>query len=282
MIDLYVEDLSCSFCKGTDIRADYRQGNMKCINCGLIVFEGIIDSRPVYDEQIGYSSAPMNNLEISNNNSKRSSQKILTTKTIENYDGSVVSAMKEIKNYASRMGLSSKVVNTAEIQFEKLRESFKSFKGYNMQRVAVAVLYVAVNLCNLPFSLKRICEETGTDSNEIGSIYLKIQPHCDVPDKTNLGFSESKEAKALQLHCKHLSIARDTVKQAEEILEKIINGYWLNGNPNTKIAVAIHAALTQETTSSGITVEMISKEVGPAAKTIKENYKKIAGLLIFQ
>jgi transcription initiation factor TFIIIB Brf1 subunit/transcription initiation factor TFIIB len=281
--ELFISQPSCNWCGSDDIRDDPYNGIMKCVKCGLVLDSIISTAQERFSESSGtrVNYGPVRSLAVSNNN--KSSSKIVNKFHDESYDSSIVHAVKEIKYYASLMDLKSSVVSDAETQLHKLRNQMESFKGFSMEHIAVAILYVAINLNQLPYSWDRIAKMTGLHYEKISSVYYKIQQYCDHVDTSILSsFSQTKEAKQLALHCRNLGINKDTAAKAEEILQKIIKGMWLNGKPSTNLAVAIWAALCTESTSSGITVDQISQEVGTSAKTIKDSYKKISEYLIFK
>lgn len=263
---------NCTFCQDSDIRVDFAQGYSKCMNCGCIYEGTIFDSRPNYEEQPSYYCGPMNNLNISNNNNS----KVKTTKTIENYDQSVELAMREIRKYVAVDSINKKVIPVAEEQFGRLRELMETFQGYNMEHVAVAVLYASVLILQLPYSFKKLCALSGFAEEKINRVYKAIKPYCDKPDLKSIPFSQRRDVQLLQEHCKKLNLSKEITSQAENNYKKIIDGFLLSGHPGTNIGVAIYASTIN---SSIVSLEKISEVVDKTSKTIIDNYQKISETL---
>lgn len=157
MLNSITFELYCLKCDGKLLVTDSKTGIAKCFECGLAI-------------RIG-SKSENDCIETSK---EESTTEILTTKQ----DSWIDFGMSRIKKYVSRLSSMPKVLDVAEAQFEELHESLKKISGYNIEHLALVVVYIAVNLCNLPYSLKRLCKNSELDYDKVSSLYLKIQKHC--------------------------------------------------------------------------------------------------------
>jgi transcription initiation factor TFIIIB Brf1 subunit/transcription initiation factor TFIIB len=275
-----IPTITCSFCHEDDIREDHHEGIMKCVSCGLVVDAIIYTGIEFTKEHVPKTQAgQVRALTVSNNGKSGSSQ---IAQIYDSYDSSLATATKQAKFLCQIMNLKPQVSEVAVDQLHVLRDSMKKFTGFNMEHIGTAVVIVAVNILCLPISMRKIIKVSEYNEEKILSVYAAIKGYCQLPDTTAIIFEERQETQLLKKHCSKLSISRETTEKAEKILGRIIDGYWLNGHADTKIAVAIWTALQQETTSSNISLKDVSIVVGPAVNTIRNNYRTVSSKLIFE
>lgn len=268
----YNFELVCPNCNNDNIVEDRSEGNYLCRKCGLVVDTIIATGPERYQDfmDLSYGTpGAVSTLNISNNSDFFSSEKHLY-EVYDDKDPSMDLAIRTIKYICTILSMSKDVLETSLAQLDKVKEGMRSFKGYNMEEIAAAVVYISVGLCHKSHSLAKISKASDVEKNRIESMYFKISKYTDKKENPEKQYSEMCNS-----ICSKLGLSKEENQKAEKVLRTIVDNQLLSGKPTTSIGVAIYGAIKEKTEENSEMLEKIGKELGRTTYSIKENYSKI-------
>jgi len=201
--------LKCPECGSTHILTDELRGELKCGNCGLVITDFLIDSRPEWrafspedhdkKSRIGPPSsltAPDRYLsttigrDLSGLSPERRARierlRRLQARSVLGVPGgrNLARAMSEMKRISSQLGMPSSILESAAFVYRKaLSEGIT--KGRSINAVVAAALYAASRLHKSPRTLEEIAEISKCISKkEVARVYriiLNKLPQLHVP-----------------------------------------------------------------------------------------------------
>ncbi|MFX1521088.1 MAG: transcription initiation factor IIB family protein [Promethearchaeota archaeon] len=229
----------CPECGSTHILVDDERGELKCGNCGLVITDSLIDSRPEWrafsPEEVDKKSriGPPRSLTASDrflsttigrgskdifgkglSPERRARIDRLRRLQVRSSPGSrnLARAMTELKRISSQLGMPSAILESAAFVYRKaLSEGIT--KGRSIDAVVAASLYAASRLHKSPRTLEEIAAMSRRISKkEVARVYriiLNKVPQLSVPLlepeeyisrlATNLKLSGSVQVRALEI-----------------------------------------------------------------------------------
>lgn len=140
------------------------------------------------------------------------------------------------------------------------------------------MVIVAVKLLEKSTSMTKIIEASAQNEKKVMNSYSAIKDYFDLPERRIVPpeVKLEKELQSVREYCRELKISKEITQMAENLFCKIVREYWLNGQSNTKIAVAIWVSLQNASTLRSVTLKDVSDVVGPAVNTIRNNAKIVS------
>lgn len=232
----YVKQLACSAHPEAVLVEDYRAGDMICPICGLVVGDRMIDvgsewrtfsnDKETKDmNRVGAAENPLFEGEMF--------ETILSTGTgaasldefgkqkytngprnISSSDRTLRNGMDSIRQMASRINLSKRIVNRAFILFKQCHEN-KCVRGRSQDAIVATCIYIACRQENAQRTIKEICAiSNGASKRDIGRCFkqiLKSLPNSNPP--------ESIEIKNLvPRFCNQLELKNENIIQKTAVL----------------------------------------------------------------
>ncbi len=289
---------TCTDCGSTKLIEMYREGNIVCGDCGLVI-EKIIDSR---SEVISYRSStgatiertgsPISNLrpdlgfstEIGNQShdayGSRLSPKIrermrrlrwLNSRTSKSEIRNLRVALRELKRLAAALQLSQDTSSTASMYYRKALKA-KLIRGRSINSMIAAAVYLAARKHNFAIVIKDL-EEVSTVPKKIIARCMRVymQELKIKPEPTN------PESMVSRLASK-LDITPATQKEAIKILHQTRNRRLDMGkSPMSIAAAAIYLACLR--TGERRTQQMVAKAAMTTPVTLRNRYREISEAL---
>ncbi|MCL4325456.1 MAG: hypothetical protein M1481_01295 [Candidatus Thermoplasmatota archaeon] len=199
-INASVVELICPECKSKNIVKDEKKGEFVCQNCGLVVFENMINQERGYvnindkNEAIGFGDFFTSSIGVDTsteigrdmrdiqgnkltndiiykfNNLRRLNKRIRNAKGIER---NISMAMIEINRLSSVMSLSKEVrEETINIYRKALKSNITH--GKKITSLVAASVYAATRLRNVPRTIKEISQYSKSSKLEITRAYATI------------------------------------------------------------------------------------------------------------
>ncbi len=281
----------CPECNSINLTIDEKRGEIICKNCGLVLDENLVDTRPEWREfsddgedrrragapatftkadmgtgtQIG-SASEIYNL----SGSQR--RKMLRLRQWHNRSSTSLErnlkyALVELKRVASLLNIPPSIEEeAARIYNLAVRKAL--VRGRSMESVVVGAIYIAARRFNLPRSLNEICKLTGANKREVGKTYRFIARSLSIK------LLPSGPADYIPKFANKLSFNSATQTKAVEILKKAQNMELTSGRgPIGLAAASLYVASLM--TGEKRTQREIADVVGVTEVTIRNRYKEI-------
>jgi transcription initiation factor TFIIB len=195
-------------------------------------------------------------------------------KVQDNKNRNMSQAFNIISNVSDELQLPSNVNETAALLYRQALKE-EATKGRRIETVALACLYLACRICEVPRSLKSIANAGGVDLKDLSRNYRYLYRLLgkDVPqiDKEKI---VSKLVSQLGLSLKIEKITLDVMKAASE--KKILMGKTPLGVAASCIYIACRMM------GEPVTQQQIAAKANVTEVTIRNVYKKIAKSLIIE
>ncbi|MBU1975425.1 MAG: transcription initiation factor IIB family protein [Nanoarchaeota archaeon] len=248
-------------------------GNMKlkqvgteiiCPECGLV-----LEDAPL---QQGFISEPVKkhaqSSYISTAGSKQVDGKIYkATWLLSTREKNIKSGMRKIDMAASRLRMPEFVSKEAKIIYKQAMQADLAV-GRNNQAIALASVYAACNIHDLPKTALEVTAYTGTSKTQLLRACKLI--------KTELGLkiNHVDPADLVQRFATRLKLRPDTIKVTNDILDKIKGTKVTQGRkPETIVAAALY--LASQRNEDKRTQRDIANAVGVIEVTIRKRAKEI-------
>ncbi|OYT30484.1 MAG: transcription initiation factor IIB [Thermofilum sp. ex4484_82] len=297
MVDLTMVDEVAERCPecGGPLIFDHSRGEKICARCGLVVNEHEISFEPEWrafswedvekraraEPELGMSTF------ISRSNVDGQGKKLnsscrfkmfklrLLDKKVRNqcmFSRSFMKAISLARNYASKIGLSNKVVETAILLLQKIFKT-RMTRGYRIDFLARATLYIACRIHKIPRPLDDF--QFDLEFHERKLLRRAIRR---IMEKWKIDAVRPSPIDFLSRFASELQLSQRVVSQAREILKKAENtGICVGKDPTGMAGAALYIAgiLTGEKR----TQKQISKVVRATEVTIRNRYKELVELL---
>ncbi|PIA48365.1 hypothetical protein AQUCO_01400758v1 [Aquilegia coerulea] len=286
-------DSYCSDCKkNTEVVFDHSAGDTVCSECGLVLEAHSIDEtsewRTFANEsgdndpvRVGGPSNPLltdGGLSTIISKPNGSSGDFLSSSLGRwqnrgsNPDRSLIQAFKSIGIMAERLNLVATIKDRANEIYKKVEDQ-KSIRGRNQDAILAACLYIACRQEDKPRTVKEICSvANGATKKEIGRAkeYIVKQLELEMGKSVEMGAIHAGDF--LRRFCSHLGMTNQTVKAAQEAVQKS-EELDIRRSP-ISIAAAVIYMITQLSDDKKL-LRDISMATGVAEGTIRNSYKDL-------
>ncbi|KAL5719966.1 Transcription initiation factor IIB-2 [Ranunculus cassubicifolius] len=285
-------DAYCTDCKkNTEVVFDHSAGDTVCSECGLVLEAHSIDEtsewRTFANEsgdndpvRVGGPSNPLltdGGLTTIISKPNGSTGDFLSSSLGRwqnrgsNPDRSLILAFKTIATMSDRLNLVATIKDRANEIYKKVEDQ-KSIRGRNQDAILAACLYIACRQEDKPRTVKEICSvANGATKKEIGRAKEYIVKQLEV----EMGPMEMGAIHAgdfLRRFCSHLGMTNQTVKAAQEVVQKS-EELDIRRSP-ISVAAAVIYMVTQLSDDRKL-LRDISMATGVAEGTIRNSYKDL-------
>tara|TARA_R110002020_G_scaffold14091_4_gene50162 strand:- start:23217 stop:24164 length:948 start_codon:yes stop_codon:yes gene_type:complete len=307
--NMTIEDdiVKCPECLSRNLQTDVSRGELSCLDCGLIILDNIIDTRPewrVYSPEQGElaarTGAPMTELihdrglstDIdwqnrdfsgkSINNSRLRSQLYRMRKwqkrsRISNSrERNLATALAELDRIGSRLELPKSIRENAARIYRKCIEA-NLIRGRSIEAVVAASIYLSCRSTGIPRTLDEVSASARCGRKEIGRVSRMVKRELklriDVPSADQY----------TSRFCSELGLGSGVESKTNEILKKCAEREIDCGRgPVGMCAASIYIAaimLEQKGLSTRRTQREIADCAGVTEVTIRNRYKEIVNRL---
>ncbi|EOY32739.1 Cyclin-like family protein [Theobroma cacao] len=286
-------DSFCPDCKRpTEVVFDHSAGDIVCSECGLVLEAHSIDEtsewRTFANEsgdndpvRVGGPSNPLladGGLSTVISKPNGSSGDFLTSSLGRwqnrgaNPDRSLIQAFKTIATMSDRLGLVATIKDRANEIYKKVEDQ-KPLRGRNQDAILAACLYIACRQEDKPRTVKEICSvANGATKKEIGRAKEYIVKQLEVEMGQSMEMGTIHAGDFLRRFCSHLGMSNQTVKAAQEAVQKS-EELDIRRSP-ISIAAAVIYIITQLSDDKKL-LKDISLATGVAEGTIRNSYKDL-------
>ncbi len=292
------EVTECPECSSEQIVKDYKHGELVCSNCGIVIDEGQIDSRPewrAFDAEQNTSRArtgsPMTlrihdkglSTDISWVNRDSFGKSIPTKNRSQFYrlrkwqkrvrisnqiDRNLSQALQELERMASNLSVPEDVRETAASIYRKAVKK-NMIRGRSIEGVVAASLYAAGRMTETPRTLDDISAVTRIGKKEIGRNFRIISRYL------KLSIMPSKPDDYVGTFCSKLRLSLETKSRALEILKMGEEMHVISGRgPTGEAAAAIYIAAMSN--QERRTQKEVAEVAGVTEVTIRNRYKELS------
>jgi len=291
----------CPKCDGTNLVRDYQRAELVCQDCGLVVYEELLDQGPewrAFDSEQrkrrARTGAPMKytlhdkglSTSISWKNRDAYGKSIPTKNRAQLYrlrkwqrririsdaqEKNLAFALSELDRMASDMGLPRTVRETAAMIYRKAVLK-NLIRGRGVEGVSASALYAACRQCNVPRTLDEIASSSRVSRREIGRNYIFIAREL------GLKLMPTSPKDYVSRFCSKLKLSSDVQAKAIEILKEAADKELTSGRGPTGVAAAsiyIASILCGERRTQREVADM----AGVTEVTIRNRYKELSNKL---
>jgi len=300
-VDLNVK-LMCRDCKDPipNIVEDFKQGDLVCGNCGLILGDRIIDTRsewrtfandeggadpsrvgaaadPLLGQRIGLETV-ISKLDGGKGDARDLSKVHAKTSAVKG-ERNILHAFKDIQGLADRISLPRDVADQAK-QLYKTVEDQKLLKGKNVDAIIAVTIMIACRQKGVPRTFKEITHLTKVPKKEIGRVFKILSAHLN----QQVGETVSKNGTVGKLtvgdlmtrYCSHLGLPHAISRHSQAIANKAEGLAGLAGRSPLSISGAC-IYMISHLLGNPKTAKEIAPVVGVSDGTIRQAYKILYG-----
>ncbi|KAJ3194098.1 transcription initiation factor IIB [Irineochytrium annulatum] len=214
--------LICKDCRNPvpNIVENFRDGDLVCGDCGLILGDRIIDTRSEWrtfsndeggddpsrvgaagDALLGgsnYMEATTISMKDGGSGIAKDLSRVHGKVTNQNKEKSLLSNFKTIQTLCEKMGVGKVVVDSAKQIFKRVEDD-KILKGKPNESVMAACIYLACRFNHVTRTFKEVCNVTNVPKKEIGRCYKIMQPLFESTQAVSLDSYIIRFSDALEL-----------------------------------------------------------------------------------
>lgn len=283
--------LTCPSHPNAHLVEDYRAGDMVCPECGLVVGDRVVDvgsewrtfsneangndrsrvgggENPFLDGQdlstmVGTDRASGSGLDLQNY------ARYQNRSGISGSDRSLLNAIREISNMASRVNLPRNITDRANQLFKQVHDQ-KSLRGRSNDAIASACLYIACRQDGVPRTFKEICAISKIPKKEIGRCFKLILRNLE----QNVQVITSGDF--MDRFCSALNLSAPVIRASKFIAKKAVELDLVPGrSPVSVAAAAIY--LASQASDDKKSQKDIGDIAGVAEVTIRQSYRNLIG-----
>ena len=290
--------IKCPECNSTHISRDYSRAELVCDECGLVIVENLIDHGPEWrafdSEQRKTRSrvgAPVNYMlsdkGLSTNLGWRNQDaygKLIPTKNraqiyrlrkwqrrarvINASERSLSLGFAELNKVSSSMGLPRSVRERAAVLYRQATKK-NLIRGRSVQVIALASIYAACRLNNLPRTLDELGNISDVSRKDIGRTYRFLSRKLDLKIMPTSPFDY------VPRFCSKMKLNQDVAAKSIEILKEASDNELISGRGPVGLAAA---AIYMSAVLNGCrkTQRDIAEVAGVTEVTIRNRYKEIS------
>ncbi|CAG8594704.1 15719_t:CDS:1 [Funneliformis caledonium] len=274
--------LICPECRNSqaNLIEEYSSGDIVCGDCGLVLADRIIDTRPEWrtfsgddngsdPSRVGAAADPLLKDSALNTNISPKGRKGLTRAhikaTTSEFDMTLKHAFSEIEALCGSMNLTKEISDTTKQLYKRSIEE-RLFRGKNQLAIFSACIFIACRVKKVARSFREICFSSQVSIREIARCYKILHQNLVL----NVGQMTSEDL--MIRFSQSLNLPRDLQITATRLSKRTDDLGLLTGrNQNTIAAVCIHYA--SEISHGGIPIDDIAKVSGMAIGSIKSVYR---------
>ncbi|KAL7097864.1 hypothetical protein ACP275_10G170400 [Erythranthe tilingii] len=286
-------DVHCPDCKRTtEVVLDRGAGDTVCSDCGLVLESHSIDEtsewRTFADEsgdndpaRVGGPTNPLLadaglSTVISKPNGTAGD---LLTSSIGRWQNrgsnpyrTLIFAFQTIATMSDRLGLVATIKDRANEIYKRIEDQ-KSSRGRNQDAIYAACLYIACRQEDKPRTVKEICSvANGATKKEVGRAKEYIMKHLQLEMGQSVEIGTIHAGDFMRRFCSNLGMANQTVKAAQEAVQKT-EAFDIRRSP-ISIAAAVIYIVTQLSEDKKLFKD-VSVATGVAEGTIRNSYKDL-------
>lgn len=288
----------CPECGGTKLMNDYERAEVVCNDCGLVIYDKMIDTGPEWrafdqDQKFKRSrvGAPMTytihdkglSTMIDWHDKDSYGKDISPGRRAQLYrlrkwqrrirvsnatERNLALALSELERSSSHMGIPRNIKETAAVIY---RRAVKKglIRGRSIEGVVAASLYAACRQCKVPRTLDEIANVVRVDKKEIGRTYRFISREL------NLRLMPTNPKDYVARFASELNLSGEVHSKAIEIIDLATKKDLTSGRGPTGVAAAaiyIASVLLGERQ----TQREVAEVAGVTEVTIRNRYKELA------
>ena len=276
---------------------DFANGDMICMDCGIVVGEHIIDTRSEWrtfsndnsggddPSRVGGPSNPLldgdqqlDTIISSRDNFTGMSRELSRAQGkvgMKASDKALLNAFRTITTLCERIGLTRVITERAKHLF-KIAEEEKLSKGKNTDAFIAACIYYACRQENVTRTYKEISSLTLVPKKEIGRVFKILEPVFAKYGDTSVRPSSGSTEDFIVRYCSHLNLGNDVQKIAVSILKRDAElGITAGKSPTSTSSAIVYMAAHFSATSAPKSSRDISSVSGVSESTIRSTYREL-------
>ncbi|KAI9138302.1 cyclin-like protein [Paraphysoderma sedebokerense] len=280
--------LMCRNCRDEvpNIVEDFKQGDLVCGNCGLVLGDRIIDTRSEWrtfanDEggddpsRVGAAADPLLGQRLGletvigamdgGKGSARDLSKVHARTSAARGERNILQAFKDIQNLAERISLPRSVADVAKQMYKQVDDE-KLLKGKNQDAIIAVCIVIACRQAGVPRTFKEITHLTKVPKKEIGRVYKLLSAHL------NTAIKGMDSADLMSRYCSNLGLPLEVQRASASVASKAKDLIGLSGRSPISIAGAC-IYMVSHLYGSPKSAKEIAPVVGVSDGTIKQAYK---------
>jgi transcription initiation factor TFIIB len=291
----------CPECGNPSLIMDTSRGEKICNNCGLVLYQKMIDSGPdwrafskeeenrrartgapttltLHDKGLSTVIGWKNKDAYGRNISPKNKAKVyrlrkwnIRTRTNKSIDRNLSNAMNILDRLCSQLTLSKDMKEFAAYIYRKI--ALKNLiRGRSIEAMVIASLYLTCRLNSIPKTLEDFAEFTLLNKKKIADCYKLIVKELKIRTKARDAVS------FIPRFCAELDLSRKTQNRATQIL-KLAKKYRITAGkaPTGLAGAALYVAAIQE--GERRTQKEVSSTVGVTEATIRNRFRDIKKIL---
>eukprot|EP00771_Trimastix_marina_P000752 gnl/Trimastix_PCT/1782.p1 GENE.gnl/Trimastix_PCT/1782~~gnl/Trimastix_PCT/1782.p1 ORF type:complete len:326 (-),score=73.67 gnl/Trimastix_PCT/1782:112-1089(-) len=281
----------CPDCRNhtPDIIEDFRNGDLICNHCGLILGDRIVDTHSEWrtfsndshssgsdPNRVGGAANPLLNdsglstmigRTDSNGNQIGSGNlhRYQTNSSLNSSDRNLLNAFREVNRMAERMNIPQAIRDRACELYKQVEER-ESMRGRSTDGVIAASLYIALRSAGVPRTFKEICALTTVPKRDVGRAYKFIIRVLGTRLQTiEAGNYMARFCSSLNLPKQLVRVCRAVAETSSEL------GIVMSRSPISVAAAVIY--MVSQLSSERRSQKEIAEASGVAEVTIRDVYK---------
>ena len=290
-------NINCPDCGSQKIVEQYRDGNVVCTNCGLVIDRVIeASSGPIYNAEDKYNKTqagpPTSNLradfglstDISStsrdafgtklNSSTRQKMRRLrwvNSRTSKSEIRNLRTALRELKRLGAALQLPQQTLSTASHYYRKALKN-KLIRGRSINSMIAAAVYLAARKHNYAIVLKDLQEMSAVDKKIIARCMRVYMMELNIKPKI------SNAMDMIPRLTSKLELTQETENEARKILTEARKGKLDMGkSPMSVAAAAIYLACLR--TGERRTQQMVAEAAMTTPVTLRNRFRAISEAL---
>jgi len=286
----------CPECNSDDIVEDWKQGNLVCRDCGLVVQENLVDIgsewRTFTNEEPGQDpnrvGGPANPLlesgpttKIRDERASAGLNRVQRRNAISASDRYLSDAFSRISRIVEHFSVSQRVRDRTQEIFKLYYDHLtlkpdgtrtRQFKEEETEEIIAACFFIGFRNEGNQRTLKEICALTRVVEQKIGARVKNIEKNVEGVKQSNVANTTDSVAR----FCSRLGLSRDLVNAATYIYEQVREKEGVHGRqPKSIIAASIFIVCQLAPADFQRSAKEIKEVTGVAEVTVRVAYRMI-------
>jgi transcription initiation factor TFIIB len=293
----------CPECGGRDLVTDLETGEVACSQCGLVLQDEVLDSKPEWraftpeETRTKARTGPPTSLKQFDKGLSTTFQPYKDTygrslplperlkmmrlrkwniraRVHSSAERNLSQAMNELTRLADTLHIPASVEENAALLYRKALDE-GLIRGRSIKSIAAAALYAACRLTRTPRSLKEIAEASTRRRKEISRCYRLLQRELEI----NMPVDDP--AKYISKIASHVRLSQQTQNVAATLLEEAKAKKGIVGKgPTGMAAAALYIAAMMN--DQNLTQRELAKAADVTEVTVRNRYKELDKILGLQ
>jgi transcription initiation factor TFIIB len=300
---MLVQQGRCPECGGRDLVTDLETGEVACSQCGLVLQDEVLDSKPEWraftpeETRTKARTGPPTSLKQFDKGLSTTFQPYKDThgrtlpmterlkmmrlrkwniraRVHSSAERNLSQAMNELTRLADTLHIPASVEENAALLYRKALDE-GLIRGRSIKSIAAAALYAACRLTRTPRSLKEIAEASTRRRKEISRCYRLLQRELEI----NMPVDDP--AKYISKIASHVRLSQKTQNVAAQLLEEAKAKKGIVGKgPTGMAAAALYIAAMMN--DQNLTQRELAKAADVTEVTVRNRYKELDKILGLQ